>query len=76
MDRTLYEEGPAQGSMMKLRFERLIPVTASLVVILITPRVARSQGKLEKLRLAYPTVSITLALLWIAMDKGFLSRMG
>jgi NitT/TauT family transport system substrate-binding protein len=38
--------------------------------------VAHSQGKLEKLRVAYPTVSITLAPLWIAKDKGLFEQEG
>ena len=76
MGRTLHEKGSARGSIMKRRFERLILVIASLGTILMSPWVARSQGKLEKLRLAYPTVSITLAPLWIAKDKGFFEQDG
>jgi ABC-type nitrate/sulfonate/bicarbonate transport system substrate-binding protein len=62
--------------MMKRRFEQLILVIASLGTILMSPWVVHSQGKLEKLRLAYPTMSITLAPLWIAKDKGFFEQDG
>ena len=61
---------------MRPGFSRLILLIASLGAMLVTPWVAHSQGKLEKLRLAYPTVSITLAPLWIAKDKGFFEQEG
>ena len=62
--------------MMELKFERLVFFMVGLAAILASPWVAHSQGKLEKLRVAYPTISITLAPLWIAKDKGLFEQEG
>lgn len=47
-----------------------------LTLVVLLPLPARSQGKPEKVRIAYPTISITLGALWIARDKGFFEQEG
>jgi NitT/TauT family transport system substrate-binding protein len=47
-----------------------------LALVVLLPSPAHSQGKPENVRIAYPTISITLAPLWIAKDKGLFEREG
>jgi NitT/TauT family transport system substrate-binding protein len=49
---------------------------AWVLAILLLPPLAHAQGKPENVRIAYPTISITLAPLWIAKDKGFFDQEG
>jgi hypothetical protein len=47
-----------------------------LAIVVSLPLPAHSQGKPENVRIAYPTISITLAPLWIAKDKGLFEQEG
>jgi NitT/TauT family transport system substrate-binding protein len=64
----------APHGLVEKKFVTLL--SAACTILLLFPLPGHAQGKPEKIRIAYPTISITLAPLWIAKDKGFFEQDG
>ncbi len=66
------------NGLARLLLSKLIPLLCGSFLAIVTSLVSavQSQGKPEKIRIAYPTISITLAPLWIAKDTGLFEREG
>ncbi len=57
----------------------MLPVTlgfSALVLVWLTPFPGESAEKLEKIRIAYPTVTMAVAPVWIAKDAGLFNEEG
>jgi ABC-type nitrate/sulfonate/bicarbonate transport system substrate-binding protein len=67
-----------RGTPNRLLLSQLLVLlsTGVLAICFLLPLPAHSQGKPEKVRIAYPTISITLAPLWLAKDTGLFEQEG
>jgi ABC-type taurine transport system substrate-binding protein len=67
-----------RGTPTELLLSQLLVRLAAgvLAICFLLPLPAHSQVKPEKVRIAYPTISITLAPLWFAKDKGLFEQEG
>jgi len=62
--------------MRRGRFDGAFLTIVALAMIVFWPRASLPQEKLDKIRIAYPTVSMAMAPWWIAKDRGFLTQEG
>jgi ABC-type nitrate/sulfonate/bicarbonate transport system substrate-binding protein len=62
--------------MERVRMNALIFTVVTLGVMALSPCATLSQEKLEKVRIAYPTISMAMAPWWVAKEKGFALQEG
>jgi ABC-type nitrate/sulfonate/bicarbonate transport system substrate-binding protein len=62
--------------MRRGQFNTLLSMMVALAIIILWPRATLSQEKLDKIRIAYPTVSMAMAPWWVAKEKGFFTQEG
>ena len=58
------------------QFKALLFILVAVGINSLTPKVSLSQEKIEKIRIAYPTISMAMAPWWVAKEKGFFTQEG
>jgi ABC-type nitrate/sulfonate/bicarbonate transport system substrate-binding protein len=62
--------------MRRPQFNAFLLIVVALGLITLRPSVTLSQEKLEKIHIAYPTISMAMAPWWVAKEKGFFGQEG